>query len=311
MATRKQKIECPKYIDNESIVTLKDLGNIKEISIFDRLNSGATIQPISKEEFVLLSTGEIKVFQNHATNRTENLRNLERTMKALQDLINANVTPDNIHCCRFITLTYKENMTNAEQLYQDFKNFNKRFKRYIEKFGLSYEYIISIETQERGALHLHCIFIFDSSPPFIENSILAQIWGNGFVSIKALNGDVDNIGKYLTAYLTDLPIEDETLPLEVAGGKIKNVNSKRYIKNARLKLLPQGIRIYRYSKGIKKPVKITTTYENALNTLKNDGFTKTNEFAIEITDDSRNFKSKYVKQTYKKYIKKRVDYNDQ
>ena len=40
-------------------------------------------------------------------------------------------------------------------------------------------------------------------------------------------------------------------------------------------------------------------------------FTKTNEFAIEITDDSRNFKSKYVKQTYKKHIKKRVDYNDQ
>ncbi|MBR3809517.1 MAG: hypothetical protein IKK46_04355 [Clostridia bacterium] len=310
MATRKEKIECPKYIDNESIVTLKDLGNIKEISIFDRLNSGATIQPISKEEFVLLSTGEIKAFQNHATNRTENFRNLERSMKTLKDLINANVTPDNIHCCRFITLTYKENMTNAEQLYQDFKNFNKRFKRYIEKLELSYEYIVSIEAQKRGAFHLHCIFIFDSSPPFIENSILAQIWGNGFVSIKALNGDVDNIGKYLTAYLTDLPIEDETLPLEVAGGKIKEVNSKRYIKNARLKLLPQGIRIYRYSKGIKKPIKTTTTYENALNTLKNDGFTKTNEFAIEITDDSRNFKSQYVKQTYKKLIKKRVDSND-
>lgn len=310
MATRKQKIECPKYIDNECLVTLKDLGNLREISIFDRLNSGATIKPISKEEFVLLSTGEIKAFKNHATNRTENFRNLERSMKALQDLINANVTPDNIHCCRFITLTYKENMTNAEQLYQDFKNFNKRFKRYIEKLELSYEYIVSIEAQERGAFHLHCIYIFNSSPPFIENSILAQIWGKGFISIKALKGNVDNIGKYLTAYLTDLPIEDETLPLEVAGGKIKEVNSKRYIKNARLKLLPQGIRIYRYSKGIKKPIKTTTTYENALNTLKNDGFTKTNEFAIEVTDDSRNFKSKYVKHTYKKYIKKRVDSND-
>ena len=131
MATRKEKIECPKYIDNESIVTLKDLGNIKEISIFDRLNSGATIQPISKEEFVLLSTGEIKRFQNHATNRTENFRNLERSMKALQDLINANITPDNIHCCRFVTLTYKKNITTAELLYQNFKNlqFWMKFKR--------------------------------------------------------------------------------------------------------------------------------------------------------------------------------------
>ncbi len=310
MTIRKQKIECPKQIDSQCIVSVKNLGNIKELSFFNRFNSGATIQPISKEEFVLLSTGEIKEFQKHGTNRLDNLRNLEKSMKGLQDLINANITPDNIHCCRFITLTYKENMTNAEQLYQDFKNFNKRFKRYIEKLELSYEYIVSIEAQERGAFHLHCIYIFNSSPPFIENSILAQIWGKGFISIKALKGDVDNIGKYLTAYLTDLPIEDETLPLEVAGGKIKEVNSKRYIKNARLKLLPQGIRIYRYSKGIKKPIKTTTTYENALNTLKNDGFTKTNEFAIEITDDSRNFKSKYVKQTYKKYIKKRVDSND-
>ena len=78
--------------------------------------------------------------------------------------------------------------------------------------------------------------------------------------------------------------------------------------------MPQGIRIYRYSKGIKKPVKTTTTYGEALTTLKKDGYTKNNEYAVEIVDDTRDFKTKYIKQTYKKYkrkpIKKRDDKND-
>ena len=308
------KIDVPKHIDSERMVILKSMGNIKEVSVSERRNTGATIMPLSKENYVVISTGELKSVEHHAKDRTENLRNLEKSMHALSDLINANISSENIHHCRFITFTYKENLQNPERLYNDFRNFNKRFKRYIAKQGYNYEYIITVEAQERGAFHLHGIFIFDTNAPFIDNATLADIWGLGFVSIKALDKNVDNIGKYLTAYLTDLPIENDTeVSPEIVGGEVKEVKvdnkSKRIIKGARLKMLPAGIRIFRYSRGIKKPVLCEIPYGEAVKHLSDNGFTKVNEFALEISDTERDFKSKYIKQTYKKFIiqKKRMN----
>lgn len=307
MTTIKRKIDVPSSIDFRHSVSLKYLGNKREISIFERHSAGTTIMPVSRDEYVLLSTGEVKRFENHAENRTENIRNLEKTMRNLSDLINANISPENSECCRFITLTYKENMVDSERLYLDFRNFNKRFKRYMEQSGHSYEYIVSVEAQGRGAFHLHCIFIFARKAPYIENTLLAEMWGLGFVSIQAMNKNIDDIGKYLTAYLTDLPIDDTSdVEAELAGGKIKEVDtagkSKRIVKGARLKLIPVGMRIYRYSKGIKKPMAKTLPYGEALQKLYCDGYSKVSEYALEIQDIERDFRTRYIKQTYKKQI---------
>ena len=257
MSTIKRKIDVPE-IDSRQSISLKYLGNKREIVISERHSTGATIMPISKDEYVLLSSGEVRQFENHAANRAENIRNLEKTMRTLSELINANISPDNAECCRFITLTYRENMTDSERLYHDFRNFNKRFKRHMEQLGHSYEYIVSVEAQGRGAFHLHCIFIFAKKAPYIENSLLAEMWGLGFVSVKAIDEHIDDIGKYLTAYLTDIAADDADFSAELAGGQVKEVDaggkSKRIIKGARLKLIPAGMRIYRYSKGIRKPV---------------------------------------------------------
>ncbi|MBQ5397973.1 MAG: hypothetical protein IIU14_00880 [Ruminococcus sp.] len=140
----KRKIDIP-YIDGHQPVTLKSMGNIQEIGITNSNNHSATIMPLSKDKFIVISTGELKQVEHHATDRTENLRNLEKSMRVLSDLINANISPEKTYFYRFITLTYKENMQNPEQLYIDFRNFNKRFKRFIEKQGYSYEYIVTIE----------------------------------------------------------------------------------------------------------------------------------------------------------------------
>ncbi len=311
MSIIKRKIDVPDKIDVHMPATLKTMGNIQEISVSDSRNHGATIVPLSKETFVVVSTGEVKEVQHHALDRTENLRNLEKTMHNLSDLINTNITESNADCCRFITFTYKENMQNPEQLYNDFKNFNKRFLRFMSKQGFHYEYIITVEVQERGAFHLHGIFIFNKKAPFIDSKILADMWGLGFVSIKAIDKNIDNIGRYLTAYLTDLPINEDTITTDLVGGQIKEINnngeSKKIIKGARLKMLPVGIRIYRYSRGIKKPTVCKLSYGEAIEQLEHQGFTKVNEYALEISDVERNFKSKYVKQTYKKHINKQIN----
>lgn len=307
MKTIKRKVEMPQRIDEHRLVSLKSMGNIREVSLSDRMNCQATIKPISKEEYVLLSTGELKQVVHHASDRTENLRNLEKTMRSLSDLINTNLAMENHGCYRFITFTYSENMTDAEKLYNDFKNFNKRFKRYMEKLGHHYEYIISVEAQARGAFHLHGIFIFDKKAPYIDNAKLSEMWGLGFVSVKAIDKNIDDIGRYLTSYLTDLPVDEvEKITSEIAGGDIKEIamagKSKRIIKGARLKLLPVGIRIYRYSRGIKKPGKQKMNYGEAVELLKETGFSKVGEYAVEIVDMERDFKTRYIKLTYKKHI---------
>ena len=45
-------------------------------------------------------------------------------MGRLRDLLNTNIA-DPSHC-RWVTLTYKENMTDPKRLYTDFDKFNKR-----------------------------------------------------------------------------------------------------------------------------------------------------------------------------------------
>lgn len=304
----KRKIDVPNYIDLGRTVTLKYLGNLREIGISDRQNTGATIIPLSKDEYIVTSTGEVKEVQNHAIDRTGNIRNLEKTMRNLSDLINANIDISNYKCCRFITLTYHNNERDTEKVYNDFRNFNKRFKRYILKQDYNYEYIVTIEAQGRGAFHLHCVYIFDKTAPFIKNKDIEKIWSNGFTSIKALTNSPDNIGRYITSYLSDMMFECENeIPPEALGGKIKNVEisgkDKRIIKGARLKLLPVGTRIYRYSKGIKKPKTKNITYGEALKELCSDGYSKVNEYAVEIRDTERtDFVNRYIKQTYKKHI---------
>lgn len=131
MSVIKRKIDVPDTIDLYTTATLKTMGNIQEISLSSNRNNGKTIVPLSKEEFVVVSTGEVKKVQHHALDRTENLRNLEKSMRSLSDLINSNITFDNAEQCRFITFTYKENMRDSKKLYNDFKNFNKRFKRFL------------------------------------------------------------------------------------------------------------------------------------------------------------------------------------
>ena len=279
------------------------MGNVIEITMNSSSNHLATIQPISCDNFIVLSTGEVKCFENHAENRTDNIRNLQKTFRNLSDLINANVYPSNVANCRFVTLTYAENMTDSERLYHDFTKFNKRFKYCMQKLNYRYEYIVVLEAQQRGAFHLHCIFIFNKKAPFLDNAELAKTWGLGFVNIRSLDQNVDNIGCYLTSYLTDMPVnENSELSSDVLGGDIKNLNGKRIVKGARLKMIPAGTRIYRCSRGIKKPIITFMPYGEALDYAKEQGFTKVGEFAAEIKDIDRDFKTQYTKETFKYYI---------
>lgn len=251
-------------LSKNSIVNVKETGNITEVKYMLK-NNGGIIRKIDRDHYYDVRNGEVKKYI-HTMNRKENKDSIIRTMRNLRDIINTNISnfDTKIKNVLWITLTYKENMTDTKQLYKDFKGFNNRFKKFIIANNYSlYEYITTAEPQKRGAWHLHILFIFNSKAPYIEKNILEKIWGFGFVSINTLK-NVDNVGVYLTAYLTNLDVSD----------MIENSSTnKAIIKGARLKMYPTGFRIYRCSKNIKKPLKYKTTEENIQKKLKNEVLT--------------------------------------
>ena len=252
------------------------------------------------KEFVICSTGEVKEVRAGIT-RTDNRKGLYKTFANIRGIINANVT--DVSKVRWCTLTYKENMTDTKRLYRDFRDFNKRFQYYCQKndYGKP-EYIAVFEPQKRGAWHAHLLYIWqDRTAPFIPNEDFAEIWRQGFVQIRKLE-NIDNVGAYLTAYLTDLEFGEGCFDLNaksVLKGQFRasedeENRNKAYIKGARLKFFPKNFQIVRHSKRIQYPkVTMMTKAEVEKKVL---GVTKTFERAYKLTDGD--FESIIVKEQY-------------
>lgn len=232
-------------------------GDVLDVVLTDS-RKRQTIQKIDKDRYLCCDSGEIKDFQ-HTEKRSENAHSVYRSLKHLRQLINANVTdPDRI---RWATLTYKENMTDPKRLYEDFRRFWMRFKYFYKDYNV--EYILANEPQGRGAWHMHILFIFDRSAPYIPNDVLSKLWGFGFVNVKQIDGNIDNLGAYLSAYLGDMEISPDKVPEYSQVYDVNNIKcvqgekcDKYVVKGARLNLYPVGFNIYKCSRGIKKPEKL-------------------------------------------------------
>ena len=240
-------------------------GDVLDVVLTDS-RKRQTIQKIDKDKYICCDTGEVREY-NHAETRKDNSQSVYRSLKHLRQLINANVTDrDKV---RWVTLTYAENMTDSKRLYEDFRRFWQRFKYYYK--GYKIEYILANEPQGRGAWHMHIFFIFDRQAPFIPNKVLADLWGFGFVSVKQIDGNIDNLGAYLSAYLGDMEVPKNKVMEYEQVYDVNNIKvvqgekcDKYVVKGARLNLYPVGFNIYKCSRGIKQPEKLKV----GLKTLK-------------------------------------------
>lgn len=295
-------------------VKVTEMGNVIEIQYMSNRNCKQTVQMLpGGEQYVICSTGEIKDIE-HKETRKDNKKGLYKTFAHARALINSNVT--NVENVRWCTLTYAENMTDTKQLYTDFRDFNKRFQYYCKTHDYGKpEYIVMMEPQGRGAWHAHLLYIWQNKAPFIPNKEFADIWGHGFVKIKKLD-NVDNVGAYLTAYLGDMEVEDAMKnnlsalvdsdfkgfkDIEIddeQGNKVK----KTILKGARLSLYPANFNMIRCSRGIKKPVQMMISQEEAEKKVL--GATKTFEQAVKLIDKDNGFESIIIKEQYNKLRKK-------
>ena len=245
--------------------------------------SAPAIQKVSAEQYLNLITGELCDFQKSDT-RADNTDSLRKSFKQLRDIVNCNTTDNS--CIHWVTLTYAENMTDTKQLYSDFDRFWKRFRRYCTKQGWNIpQYITAIEPQQRGAWHMHCLIIWNMKRPFIDNnSVFAPMWGHGFTKIQGVPDECDNLGAYLSAYLSDMSLTEDG-----------NGQGKKYVKGARLKLYPVGVNIFRHSRGIKQPTSELLDIDSVANEKASAG-TLTFSGSYTITDDEGN--KRYISKSY-------------
>lgn len=157
--------------------------------------------------------------------RTKNREvSLMRARRELRRIVNANIGKwgDDV-TCKFVTLTFKDNIKDLDMANYEFRQFIKRlnYMVYGEKCS-NLMYTAVVEFQKRGAVHYHVIFY---NLPFMKADLLAEVWGNGFIKINKID-DVDNVGAYVCKYLTKDNCDDRL----------------------------RGRRSYFNSRGLKKPI---------------------------------------------------------
>lgn len=236
-----------KQIEHSKVVKSYVYGNTMEITTANGQQE-QVIRVIEGKRYVNLETGEIHNMDTSSSTRLDNLKSTKQTMKKLRRLVAHNFTGGINQL--WITLTYRDHVTDPAIVYMDFKAFIRRIRN---QFG-NVDYITVIEPQESGRWHLHVLMKNDTTLS-IPNDVVATMWVKGFTKTKRLRR-ADKIGNYLIAYLSNLQIGD------------KYSQSKATVKGARLYMYPKGIRIYRTSRGIEKPLEITTTKGELMETYK-------------------------------------------
>lgn len=282
----------------DAFVKVTTMKHIVEVQYMEKQNSEAHIRKLDAERYVDLKTGEIKDFER-TENRSQGQNSLRKTFNKLRELINTNFdgSPNEL----FVTLTYRGDLqtNDTKRVYEDFKNFVKRLK-YAYKDETTIDYINVLEPHASGNFHMHVLFRFNElDKVFVPNDKMADLWGNGFVSIQSLAG-VDNIGAYLSAYLSDIEVpEDNVKNLEGHADLIeKEVNGqkKKFLKGARLVFYPTGVNIYRKSKGIEIPVKEKMSYKTAQKKL--GAATPNFKYGVELIDNEKDFRNTLIKEQY-------------
>ena len=273
------------------------MGHITEVTTFQKKPLGPPTRKINKHLYEDTRTGEVYEY-NHIENRAESTDGIRRTLSHIRALVNTNVT--DADTCRWVTLTYKDNMTDTKQLYEDYRRFWQRFCYWCKANGHDKpEYITVQEPQGRGAWHIHAFFIWSRKAPFVDNdTVMSILWGNGFTKVKAIQ-DCDNIGAYFSAYLGDMPLDEvEKLPANerssaLAAGDVsvksftneqEFVKDKKFVKGGRLGLYPPGMNIVRKTKGIKLPIVEQMSYEEAQKKVSSDKLTFSRTY--EVLNDS-------------------------
>lgn len=281
------KSEDVKIKDND-YVQIKRMGYQIEVQHMKYRNTKMPIRIFDKNHYYFVDdlpyegspifdeNGEI-IVELHEFNKTnsriESKESLRQTFKNLRETINTNFHGDPNE--KFITLTYRQRgyyltedgeieyqylkpMRDTVKLMKDVEKFIKKLKYHFKESCPNIKYINVVEPQGNGSWHCHILFKFmDLESVFIPYQLIQDLWKHGMTDTRGMTNN-DNLGAYLTAYLSDIPCDNDVptggdvIEKEVIENGEKKI--KKFIKGERLKFYPRDMRIFRTSRNCEKPI---------------------------------------------------------
>lgn len=102
---------------------------------------------------------------------------------------------------KFLTLTFRENLTDIKAANREFSKFLKRLNYRIYKSKANrLRYLAVWERQKRGAIHYHVVLF---GFPYMRKKELQGVWGHGFVKVNRIAVDQRmNVGRYISKYFS-------------------------------------------------------------------------------------------------------------
>lgn len=191
---------------------------------------------------------------------------INRKRKELEGLIHNNFCGDDSREV-FATLTYRKSFK-----VETVKRHVKQFERVL-KDSYKVDYIVVPELNSLGVVHLHYLMRFEDKLNYKDfYDFLENNWKHGFSHVSAMTAP-ERLGAYLLPYyaknelaqgeweqeLISNPDKLKQAEKLLKDGTINKRQAKTIAKKQRLKLLPKTLKVLRKSRGIEKPITVTTT----------------------------------------------------
>ena len=191
---------------------------------------------------------------------------INRKRKELEGLISNNFSGDDNREV-FATLTYRKSFKT-----ETVKRHVKQFERVL-KDTYNVDYIVVPELNSLGIVHLHYLMRFDDKLNYKAFwDFLEDNWKHGYSHVSAMTAP-ERLGAYLLPYyaknelaqgeweqeLKSNPDKLKQAEKLLKDGTINKRQAKSIAKKQRLKLLPKTLKVLRKSRGIEKPLTVTTT----------------------------------------------------
>lgn len=147
---------------------------------------------------------EAAMKQNELVDTEKSMKDsLRRTRNTIRRTINSN-TGKWSEKEKFLTLTFKEHLTDQGETNKLFTKFIKKLSYSIFKKESGLKYLCVVERMGNGRIHYHVLFF---NLPYKPVDEIADIWGHGFVKINAID-NVDNLGAYVCKYMSKTAVEN-------------------------------------------------------------------------------------------------------
>lgn len=227
---------------------------------------------VRKGEYINTATNEY-IRAKEYMSRRENLSFLKKSADNLYKLIHANFY-NNIGY--HAVLTYSTPQYDTDELYRDFKIFWQKVRYRYPDMG----YISILEPTKKGAWHIHLLLRdMKHARKFIFFPDVRSCWTKGMCYISEMRKGVD-YGQYFRKKIVD--------------------------DNELLELYKPGVRYFRHSRNLRKPVTFIDTRLQVMDKLvEKGGYKLVDQYSLSINKLDFDGEVQLNKIFYKKFIKQR------